>query len=83
MRECYVNLTIIEQLSKGKGQSEQDNPQHQSPFSLTGRLNVETPKQDLQVEMCEFQAKKILIRGQAGVGKTTLCKKMIHDFTRP
>ncbi|KAL7824146.1 NACHT domain-containing protein [Trichoderma gracile] len=23
---------------------------------------------------------RILIRGQAGVGKTTLCKKMVHDF---
>ncbi|KAJ5710713.1 hypothetical protein N7488_004869 [Penicillium malachiteum] len=94
MSECYVNLAIIEQPSKGKSQSEQYNPQHQSPFSLTGRLGVETPEKDLQVEVSHlfdsredrngrgFQARKILIRGQAGVGKTTLCKKMIHDFTR-
>lgn len=30
------------------------------------------PSQDLPM--------RILIRGQAGVGKTTLCKKLVHDF---
>jgi uridine kinase len=27
------------------------------------------------------QPSRILIRGRAGVGKTTLCKKIVHEFT--
>ncbi|KAJ6032416.1 hypothetical protein N7540_003148 [Penicillium herquei] len=77
MNECYINLAIIEQNT--------NKQRHR---------HVEVPDEHLQVEIShlfdtrkdsdgrEFQAKKILIRGQAGVGKTTWCKKMVHDFTR-
>jgi hypothetical protein len=27
-----------------------------------------------------IETRRILIRGRAGVGKTTLCKKFVHDF---
>jgi hypothetical protein len=65
----------------------------QSPFSILARQKVATPGHGTQVDLCDlFQKwkiessqimnpKRILIRGRAGVGKTTLCKKIIHDFT--
>jgi HEAT repeat protein len=56
-------------------------------------LKVEMPDQDIQVELpplfaprkrggVETKPRRILIRGRAGVGKTTLCKKIVHEFTR-
>lgn len=95
MTECYVNLAIIHQDPSKKGSHPRKNSSlRKSPFSITRRLSVETPEKGLQVNISrlfdarkggngrEFQPRKIFIRGQAGVGKTTLCKKMIHDFTR-
>ena len=71
-----------------------DTQPHSSPFSLSARLKIETPAKNIQVELPTLfntrkgpdgktiQPRRILIRGQAGVGKTTLCKKMVHDFIR-
>ena len=71
-----------------------DTQPHSSPFSLSARLKIETPAKNIQVELSTLfnprkgpdgktiQPRRILIRGQAGVGKTTLCKKMVHDFIR-
>jgi HEAT repeat protein len=88
MDQCYINLAIIEQ-HRSKGASETQS----SPFSLSARLKVEMPDQDIQVELpplfaprkrggVETKPRRILIRGRAGVGKTTLCKKIVHEFTR-
>lgn len=77
---CYINLAIVEELDEG------DN------LSLFGRLGVEEPDSELQVSLPELfmkrqgtdnreiQPRRILIRGRAGVGKTTLGKKIVHDF---
>lgn len=67
--------------------------QHQpSAFSLFARLKVEVPDLNNQVSLSALfsprkqpdvtmaRPKRILIRGRAGVGKTTLCNKMVHDF---
>ncbi|KAH6997421.1 armadillo-type protein [Ilyonectria destructans] len=88
MDQCYVNLAIVEHSSHLK----QSDTKHQSsPFSLLARLKVETPHQDSQVSLASlFSPRKrrdgttapperIFIRGQAGVGKTTLCKKIVYD----
>ncbi|KAK4038962.1 hypothetical protein C8A01DRAFT_47479 [Parachaetomium inaequale] len=87
MDQCYINLAIIEQHGS-KGDSETQS----SPFSLSARLKVEEPDQNIQVELptlfaprkrggVETKPRRILIRGRAGVGKTTLCKKIVHEFT--
>ena len=62
-------------------------------FTLRARLKVEEPNKNIQVPLSELfsprkgddsntqQRRRILIRGRAGVGKTTLCKKIIYEFT--
>ncbi|KAK4202191.1 armadillo-type protein [Triangularia verruculosa] len=95
MDRCYINLAIIgkprENPEKG---SEKDAAPHKSPFSLTARLKVETPERNIQVKLSSLfdprkdsngqttNPRRILIHGRAGVGKTTLCKKMVNEFIR-
>ncbi|KAK0703517.1 NACHT domain-containing protein [Lasiosphaeria miniovina] len=94
MDRCYINLAIVEQLSdKTSPSNDEDRVQEASPFSLLARLNIKAPDETIKVILPtlfkprksrggqEKQPSRILIRGQAGVGKTTLCKKIIHDFT--
>ncbi|KAK4206044.1 hypothetical protein QBC37DRAFT_301588, partial [Rhypophila decipiens] len=76
-----------------KESEEKDAALQSSPFSLSARLKVETPDKIIQVELPSLfderedsdgktmQPRRVLIRGRAGVGKTTLCKKMVHGFT--
>lgn len=93
MDHCYINLALVETRQAGISKGFVKDATLQSPtFSLAERLKVETPHKDLRVELPNlFQPRKlpdgnrmkprrILIRGRAGVGKTTLCKKMAHDF---
>ncbi|KAK4652824.1 hypothetical protein QC762_0077170 [Podospora pseudocomata] len=93
MDRCYINLAIVERPGDhatrgGKG----DIAQQSSPFSRSARLKVDAPDKNIQVELSalfdprrrgdvETKPRRILIRGRAGVGKTTLCKKIIHEFT--
>lgn len=95
MEQCYINLAIVWQLRDGQYRSGNrfDNlVAKASPFSLAARIKIETPDQNLQVELpslfdpCEMpdsqtkKARRVLIRGRAGVENTTLCKKIVHDF---
>ncbi|KAH7215368.1 armadillo-type protein [Fusarium oxysporum] len=93
MDQCYINLAIVEQPGQDAGRSKEGDVTP-SPFSLFARQKVETPDKTIQVELPTIfsqrkrrdgrtiQPRRILIRGRAGVGKTTLCKKIVHDFTR-
>ncbi|XDG03782.1 hypothetical protein ABKA04_003397 [Annulohypoxylon sp. FPYF3050] len=88
MEQCYINLGILSQ------HGEEDTTNKSSLFSLTMRLKVETPPEEYQVELptlfsprkrqdgSTIKPRRILIRGNAGIGKTTLCKKIVYDFTR-
>ena len=81
--------------SKGRSQEEKEGGTAtlSSPFSLAARLKIEAIDKTRQVELTTLfdprkgpdgrtsKPRRILIRGRAGVGKTTLCKKIIHDFT--
>jgi hypothetical protein len=49
MDQCYINLSIVEQHGQREGRSEEGYAQRSSPFSLTARLKVETPDEDIQV----------------------------------
>jgi HEAT repeat protein len=93
MDQCYINLAIVEQPNHRTGSDSKEDTTHQpSSFSLLSRLKVETPQEDAQVSLSSlFSPRKrqdstmapperVLIRGQAGVGKTTLCKKIVHEF---
>jgi HEAT repeat protein len=89
MDQCYINLAIVEHSGHDAAHSEGSKT---DPFSLLARLKIETPDKDIQIELKTLfnprkgpdghtiQPRRIFIRGRAGVGKTTLCKKMVHDF---
>ncbi|CAF3519212.1 unnamed protein product [Fusarium graminearum] len=98
MDQCYINLSIVDHIktnAKARNRSEDSNSTSQpSPFSLFARQKVEMPIAEIQVRLADvFNERKepdgnillprrVLVRGRAGVGKTTLCKKMVHDFIR-
>ncbi|KAF6809165.1 hypothetical protein CMUS01_13739 [Colletotrichum musicola] len=97
MDQCYINLAIVEHVQAKMPQDEleaKDSAPKSSPFSLFARLNVETPSDQSQVQLkdlfgqrkrsdgTEILPRRVLIRGRAGVGKTTLCKKMVHEIVR-
>jgi hypothetical protein len=69
-----------------------DSDEVASPFSLAARLKIERPSKATEVQLAtlfnvrmrrggeEERPRRVLIRGRAGIGKTTLCKKIVHDF---
>ncbi|KAI0854883.1 hypothetical protein F4860DRAFT_498003 [Xylaria cubensis] len=83
MSQCYINLAIVQTDEFG---------QPSLRISLLERLNIEEPDKDLHVGLFNLfepriihgkekrRPQRILIRGRPGVGKTTLCKKIVHDF---
>ncbi|KAJ4005485.1 hypothetical protein NW766_011034 [Fusarium irregulare] len=89
MSQCYINLALVE-IKKVDNSNPMSNGL--SPFSLTERLELEIPHHELRVELPDLfrprkapdgnnkMPRRILIRGRAGVGKTTLCKKIVYEF---
>ncbi|CAO3572854.1 unnamed protein product [Mortierella alpina] len=90
LKTCFVNLAIVE----APGQRENDKQDlksqaaifHRIPSSeAVGRVNTQAP---IPLENLFDQRKlrdgnegipiTILVQGRAGVGKTTLCKKLVH-----
>lgn len=90
MHQCCINLVIVEQPSH---EADRSDTSQLPTFSLFARQKIETPDKTVQIELanifdarkgrdgCAMQPRRILIRGRAGVGKTTLCKRMVYDFT--
>lgn len=84
--QCYINLAIV----TGKDANSKD--QRNTSSSLLMRQKVEIPDKAVQVELAGIfnprtasdrkVPRRILIRGRAGIGKTTLCRKIVSDFTR-
>ncbi|EFX06500.1 nacht nucleoside triphosphatase [Grosmannia clavigera kw1407] len=91
MDRCYINLSIVEMSEQEAGRPKEEKA---SPFSMWSRRWVSTSSETTQVELATLfdlrkgregqpiKPRKILIRGRAGVGKTTLCKKIIFEFTQ-
>ncbi|EJP61155.1 peptidase C14 [Beauveria bassiana ARSEF 2860] len=91
MDQCYINLAIVERSGQDTGHPKKGGTAP-SPFSVLARQRVEAPDKTMQVELAAlFNERKgsdggpvlprrILIRGRAGVGKTTLCKKIVYEF---
>ncbi|GIC89471.1 uncharacterized protein Aud_005886 [Aspergillus udagawae] len=83
MSHCYINLALVKR-------SLEVSENHQS-FSLMSRLKVQAEKESDIIPLPSLfeprtgssqtpsVPKRILIEGRAGVGKTTLCKKIVYD----
>ncbi|KAM3495226.1 hypothetical protein MY3957_001457 [Beauveria namnaoensis] len=94
MDQCYINLAIVEQSGQDAARSKKERETAPSPFSILDRQKVEAPDKTMQVELSAIfnerkgsddrlmHPRRILIRGRAGVGKTTLCKKIVYEFTK-
>jgi HEAT repeat protein/GTPase SAR1 family protein len=95
MEDCYINLALTERYEKHTEQLNgggRHSPLQISPFSLEARLKVEVLPNHLLVTLPTLfdprnvsdggrrRPSRILMQGRAGVGKTTLCKKIVHDF---
>jgi HEAT repeat protein len=97
MDQCYINLAAVEEHRDNAQHAEKevDAAPNSSRSSLAARQNVETPNKNIQVELPSLfdlrensngqkvQPRRVLIRGRAGIGKTTLCKKMVREFQTP
>ncbi|TFA99660.1 hypothetical protein CCMA1212_008530 [Trichoderma ghanense] len=91
MDQCYINLVIVERPGEVPGHPASAQS---SPFSVLARQKAEYPDWESQVGLatlfnerrgCDgglMHPRRIFIRGRAGVGKTTLCKKIVHEFQR-
>ncbi|KAJ6784046.1 hypothetical protein PWT90_00333 [Aphanocladium album] len=94
MDQCYINLAIVEQPGQSAGRRKESRETTASPFSILDRQKITVPDKTIQVKLSEvfserkgrdglpIHPRRILIRGRAGVGKTTLCKKIIYEFTK-
>ena len=91
MEKCYVNLAIIESSTGVNAKGPSLGEKQVSELSITRRLKVETVNTENEVDFPRLfderrvgnrtiVPRRILIRGRAGVGKSTLCKKIVHDF---
>ncbi|ETS82945.1 hypothetical protein PFICI_04821 [Pestalotiopsis fici W106-1] len=81
---CYINLAIIKQPAEGGTQP--------AEVSLRRQLKSTSREGHGRIKIADLfdkhkngnnrgsSPRRILIRGQAGVGKSTLCKKFVHDF---
>ncbi|EFY86038.1 hypothetical protein MAC_07922 [Metarhizium acridum CQMa 102] len=80
--------------SSGYQSNKADSARKSNPFSILSRQKVQIPDESIQIELSTFfnegdgrdhrviQPRRMLMRARAGVGKTTLCKQMVYDFTQ-
>lgn len=93
LEQCYINLIAVSTASETAATpplSSSEQPRYSIPGSR--RFDPEEQEGGRQIQLKDiFSAaqsgteatrspKRVLIRGQAGVGKTTFCKKAVHDF---
>ncbi|KAK4081220.1 uncharacterized protein Triagg1_2752 [Trichoderma aggressivum f. europaeum] len=91
MDQCYINLVIVERLEGQLDQSTKaQSLQYSSGARQFARRTAEMSETELSTifndrqghDGCLIHPRRILIRGRAGVGKTTLCKKIVYEFCR-
>ncbi|KAI0381273.1 hypothetical protein F5Y04DRAFT_79493 [Hypomontagnella monticulosa] len=82
MDKCYINLTVLE--SNTKDAESAASAQSSLPYLLA----TFKPEESKAISLLDLQSHsnhqkgkwRVLIRGQAGVGKSTLCKKIVYDY---
>ncbi|KAK5284211.1 hypothetical protein LTR14_011746, partial [Exophiala xenobiotica] len=88
---CFINLAIIHHTRDSDTRSESDLTEPVSKFSLAARLKANVPVKSRQISLTTLfesqeqkdgtisRPKRVLIWGRAGMGKTTLCKKIVYE----
>ncbi|KAH0528940.1 hypothetical protein TsFJ059_003751 [Trichoderma semiorbis] len=95
MEQCYINLVIV---ARPGEKAHKPTSAQSFPFSLLARQKAEAAddvsERKSRVDLSTlFNARededggvinprRVFIRGSAGVGKTTLCKNIVHEFYR-
>ncbi len=90
--DCYINLAIVE----SQVQREKDKEELEKQAAIferlpsSERIEATNPNKLILLEKLfevqklrdgsESVPKRILIQGRAGIGKTTLCKKLIYEY---
>ncbi|ERS96509.1 hypothetical protein HMPREF1624_07425 [Sporothrix schenckii ATCC 58251] len=77
MSDCYINLAIVEKSQQTDGRHELNDGDYAKRVMLDGLF--ERTKRD---DGNGHALSRLFIWGRAGVGKTTLCKKIVHELTR-
>ncbi|MCX8565530.1 MAG: HEAT repeat [Glomeribacter sp. 1016415] len=94
LADCYINLAIVEsqaQREKDKKELEKQAATFERlPSSERQQLEATNPNKLIALEKLfdsqklrdgsEGIPKRILIQGRAGIGKTTLCKKLVYEY---
>ncbi len=89
---CYINLAIVE--SQAQREKDQDELKKQAlafeRLPSSERVDATNPNRLIPLEKLFEKQKlrdgsegipqRILIHGRAGIGKTTLCKKLVHKY---
>ncbi|CAH0003182.1 unnamed protein product [Clonostachys byssicola] len=91
MKSCYINLAVVRHMSED---NTAPGNKEASPFNIFSRLQVDGRDADHGLDLAKMfdsrrtsrglmkAPRRVLIRGRAGVGKTTLCKKIVFEFNR-
>ncbi|MCX8566464.1 MAG: HEAT repeat [Glomeribacter sp. 1016415] len=92
LADCYINLAIVESQAQREKDKEELKKQASTFERLPSseRLEATNPNKLIALEkLFEVQKlrdgsggvpKRILIQGRAGIGKTTLCKKLVYEY---
>ncbi len=92
LEDCYINLAIVE----SQAQRDKDREELEKQAAAFNRLpsgeQLEATNQNKLISLDQLFArqklrdgseaipKRILIQGRAGIGKTTLCKKLVYEY---
>ncbi|MCX8566154.1 MAG: NACHT domain-containing protein [Glomeribacter sp. 1016415] len=96
LADCYINLAIVESQAQRKKDKEELEKRaatfERLPSSERQQLESTNPNKLIALEKLfekqklrdgkdsEGIPKRILIQGRAGIGKTTLCKKLVYEY---
>ncbi len=92
--DCYINLAIVESRAQREKDREKLIKQAATFERLPSgeQLEATNPNKLIALDQLvkvqrlrngsEGKPKRILVQGRAGIGKTTLCKKLVHEYYR-
>ncbi|UUM22297.1 NACHT domain-containing NTPase [Mycoavidus sp. SF9855] len=92
--DCYINLAIVESQAQREKDKEELKKQAKIFERLPSSERLEATNQNKLIPLDQLFEKqklrdgsenvprRILIQGRAGIGKTTLCKKLVDEYYR-